>query len=117
MGEAGPKMRSVRGATYTEFGHWCPGCDEMHVFAVEGKNHAGASWTFDGNLEKPTFDPSMNITVNGPGKPGYDPAEPTEVCHYFLQAGELKYLNDCTHKLKNKTVSLPDLPEHMKAGG
>ena len=39
---------------------------------------------------------------------------PTEVCHYFLKAGVIEYLNDCTHALKGCKISLPALPEDFR---
>jgi hypothetical protein len=57
-------------------------------------------WTFDGNLEAPTFTPSF-LHSWGTGK----------VCHYNLIAGWLQFCPDSTHGLAGKTVPLPDLPE------
>jgi hypothetical protein len=90
--------------------HWCPGCGEPHSFAVDRPFYNGARWSFDGNVNAPTFNPSMNISV-GPFPDGR-----IEVCHYFLQAGRIQFLGDCTHKLVDQTVDLPDLPEsiHMQ---
>lgn len=79
------------------FAHWCPGCQSMHGFAVSEPFSNGAKWTFNGDFEKPTFTPSMNIG-NG-------------WCHYTLTAGVLNFTNGCTgHKLSNQKVPLPELP-------
>ena len=86
------------------YAHWCPGCASMHDFAVEQPFRNGAKWTFDGNVEKPTFGPSMNIHI-GPDEEGK-----TDVCHYFLKDGKVQFLGDCTHALKNQTVDLPEVP-------
>ena len=46
--------------------HWCPACQEMHCFRVEGAADESVKkprWTFDGNVEQPTFSPSMLIFV------------------------------------------------------
>ena len=94
--EAGGKVYGDRPA------HWCPGCEELHEFAVERPFHNGARWTWDGNVDAPTFSPSMNIGV-------------TERCHYFLKAGRLQFLGDCTHAFRGQTVPLPDLPESVVA--
>jgi hypothetical protein len=115
MGQVSRFLRSVEGG----FAHWCPACEEMHGFRVEGDG-----WSFDGNLECPTFNPSMKITgvqsikekgewtgewvldANGKALP--------LCCHYFLHAGQLKFQSDCTHKLKGQTVPLPELPDFMR---
>lgn len=92
--------------------HWCPACETTHGFAVEQPFRNGTKWTFDGNVESPTFSPSMNIRV---GPYPFDPVETDhgriDVCHYFLRAGQIQFLGDCTHKLSGQTVALPDLPD------
>jgi hypothetical protein len=91
--------------------HYCPACKTTHGFAVESPFRNGARWSFDGNMEAPTFSPSMNIRV---GPYPYDPAETDhgriEVCHYFLRGGVIEYLGDCTHEMRGQRVPLPDLP-------
>ncbi len=117
MGQVGSKMRRYGAADgYTAGGlaHWCPACESMHQFALDGKNSNGAQWTWDGNVENPTFAPSMNITVNGKDQQHYDPEEPTEVCHYFLKAGVIEYLADCTHMLRGQRIILPPLPVGLR---
>lgn len=91
------RMRPEDGWHAQGWVHWCPGCENIHGFAVERPFHNGAKWTFDGNEQRPTFAPSMNIG------PGY--------CHYFLKEGRLQFLSDCSHAFAGKTVDLPDLPE------
>jgi len=88
------------------FCHYCPGCKQLHGFYVDSPNPSnGARWQFDGNLSAPTFNPSMNITAHDEEYGIHD------VCHYFLRAGKLQFLSDCTHKLAGQEVELPDLPE------
>lgn len=75
------------------------------------------AWGFNGDLEKPTFSPSIlargtvpptdeeaKLILDG-GK--FDPKK--SVCHSFVESGNIRFLGDCTHDLKNQTVSLPDL--------
>lgn len=43
----------------------CPGCGCHHLFNnAQHPARTGASWTFNGNLEKPSFSPSMLIMVH-----------------------------------------------------
>jgi hypothetical protein len=110
--------------------HWCPGCGEMHVVPD--------SWTFDGNLESPTFSPSVKITgqktvVDERGEwtgawmatdENGAPVErkvflPTDTpvpycCHYVLTAGVIQFGGDCTHAMVGQAVPLPDLPPHLR---
>jgi hypothetical protein len=93
MGQAGKYLRK----TTSGYAHYCPGCELLHAFAVDKPFDNGSRWSFDGNLEKPTFSPSMNIGNNW--------------CHYTLTAGMLKFVEGCRgHKLSNQTVPLPELP-------
>lgn len=112
MGQVGNKLRRTGasdGYTNGGYGHWCPACEEMHAFATDGPQRNGAQWRFDGNLDAPSFSPSMNITI------GPDPETgAVERCHYFVRAGQIEYCGDSTHALSGKTVPLPDLPEHLK---
>lgn len=95
-----------------DLGYWCPGCERMHTISVNQLNHSGARWSFDGNVAAPTFTPSINEKINTPdmGK-HYQPDIPSNICHHFVRAGGIQFLDDCTHKLKGKTVPLPDFPD------
>lgn len=79
--------------------HWCPGCEVIHLIAVDQPFRNGAQWTYDGNHDAPTFAPSINV---GPG---------TKLqCHYFIRAGKIEFCGDSHHALAGKTVDLPDIP-------
>lgn len=101
------------GHTAQGYAHWCPACEEMHAFAIDTPFRNGAQWTFDGNVECPTFNPSMNIrTGPRPTVPiGRPDAGQIDVCHYFLHGGVLKFCADSTHALAGQDVPLPPLPE------
>lgn len=87
--------------------HWCPACRRTHVFAVDSPNIGnGAQWSFDGNQESPTFNPSMLIRHYE-----HDGTTVKEVCHYFLHAGHIQFLADCTHAMAGQIVPLPEYPE------
>lgn len=96
------------------YSHWCPGCLEPHII--------DDTWAFDGNLNSPTFTPSICITgvqrVVAQGKwtgewKKDEAGNPLPYCcHYILTAGKLAFCVDCTHDLKGQTVDLPELPDH-----
>ena len=108
MGQLSAKLRS------TEYGpaHWCPGCKEVHVFSVAKPADSGARWTWDGNVDHPTFNPSMVVSCDGIPDEGW----PAERCHYFLHNGRIQFLGDCTHELRGQTVDLPNLPAPAASG-
>lgn len=111
MSQVSSKLRHYRGG----YAHWCPGCEEMHTLPD--------SWTFNGNLESPTFTPSFKheglkrVFVNGnwTGEWKRDGAGNTIpfICHYHVTAGELNFTSDSTHGLAAKKVPMPPLPEGL----
>lgn len=110
MAQISSRLKSVEDG----IAHYCPGCNEMHVFAIDKPNYSGAKWTWDGNLESPTCKPSMNIRINMPDMKGYCPTAGSSQCHYFLTSGQIQFGGDCTHDLKGQTVPLPILPESYR---
>lgn len=90
---------------------WCPGCDQAHGITV-------GTWTWNGDLELPTFTPSVLIRGNQWSKDEYPeyfkprhaavaPGADT-VCHSFVTDGRIQFLGDCTHELAGQTVDLPE---------
>lgn len=77
----------------------CPGCGYGHNPSVivwqEGGNPV---WTFNGDLDKPTFSPSILVFKD----------DPSMRCHSFVKDGRIQFLSDCFHSLKGQTVDLPD---------
>jgi hypothetical protein len=104
----------------------CPGCDLEGpgwagskilpvTWTPEGATRSrylksdGAYWGFNGDLERPTFTPSiLSRTPRGEGKPDF-------VCHSFVRDGRIQFLNDCTHALAGQTVDLPDVDAYVAA--
>lgn len=60
-------------------------------------------WRFNGDLESPTFSPSVLTTAN------YGEERREVRCHSFVTNGRIQYLSDCTHALANQTVDLPEV--------
>lgn len=101
----------------TGYFYWCPACEETHHVRITAPS---GNWTFDGNMEAPTFTPSVRVTgkqgINKEGrwtgeyKCGPDGKALDLNCHCFITAGNIIFLPDSTHELKGKTVPLPDVP-------
>lgn len=108
MSAMGSRLRRGKGF----IAHWCPACKEVHIFTIEGKNSSGAAWTWNGNVDKPTFAPSMLIrTGPRPMVPeGRPDAGKIDVCHYILTDGVINFCGDCTHSMVGQSVPLPDWP-------
>ena len=89
------------------YSFWCPGCDEAHSLRVG--QPSGLNWSFNGNLDAPTFQPSVLVTWRGP--PPREPDDPPDrICHSFVTDGRVQFLADCTHALAGQTVPLPEWP-------
>ncbi len=92
---------------------WCPACNKAHGL------HVGLDgWTFNDDLERPTFTPSLKATYrhptgysnDNPAPLGYDGPYSDEVCHSFITDGRIQFLTDSTHSLAGQTVDLPEWP-------
>jgi len=107
----------------------CPGCDTdgdgmPHILpvswlppgeTVESPHVAGQPhWSFNGDLEKPVFGPSVLSSWERWRGDGLQPEK--HVCHSFVgcngaQPGQITFLGDCTHALAGRTVDLPEIGE------
>lgn len=113
MGAMGSKLRMTMAASgYTARGivHWCPACKEVHQFAIDTPNSTGAKWQWNGNVEAPTFTPSMLIRWGKYAPHIRLPYEDSGICHYTLTAGVINYCSDSTHVMAGKSIQLPDWP-------
>ncbi len=113
MSQVSAKLRrSVEGYAW-----YCPACDEVHPLPDRG-------WTFNGNVDQPTFSPSFKhtgkkiVTKNGEWTGEWERDEQGNpinwCCHYVVTAGQVAYQGDCTHSMAGQTIPMPDLPEHLR---
>ena len=70
----------------------CPGCNTVH--------RINSTWQWDGDLEKPTVMPSVLVLGGIDGT--------RHLCHSFIRAGRIQFLEDCDHMLAGQTVDLPE---------
>jgi uncharacterized protein YlaI len=99
------KLHRRRSENYETYIFFCPGCNEGHDFATKHPNFA-EPWTFNGDIEKPTFSPSLLMVRS---KADYEGCGPR--CHSFVTDGKIHYCQDCEHELAGKTVDMVDIPE------
>lgn len=97
---------------------WCPGCDDAHRVVFDSPT----SWTWDGNEEAPTINPSIKVSGNqwDEGSPFHKPNHQVSagqpiVCHSFVRAGRWEFLADCTHTLAGQAVPMVPLPGWLNA--
>src|SRR4051812_40400998 len=84
---------------------WCPGCDMAHRVTVVGEDGSRDQviWDWDGDLERPTFSPSILLTTSNV----------LLRCHSYIQQGRWVFLGDCSHPLAGQTVDMVPLPDWM----
>jgi hypothetical protein len=86
---------------------WCPGCDGAH--SIRHGAQPGPCWGWNGNVDKPTFTPSVLVTF--PASPAateeFKEWRTKRICHSFVADGHIQFLGDCTHALAGQTVDLP----------
>ena len=95
---AAPVFARVEGPNgIVDYQFHCPGCGFSHSVRVEGMP---SPWKFNGDVVRPTVTPSILVRWDFGEK-----REP-KVCHSFVTDGQIRFLNDCTHKLAGQTTPL-----------
>jgi hypothetical protein len=102
------------GAKSDRIAFMCPGCDEQHVCSV-GTDLDRPRWAWNGDLDRPTLQPSVFIKTGRAVDPNYqpEPDDPPEICHSFVVDGRIQFLGDCTHALAGQSVDLPAPERHQ----
>lgn len=110
MNHVSPIMRRAVGRYF----HWCPACEEMHPLPD--------SWSFNGDVKKPTFSPSFKhnglrtVNVNGVWTGewvrGPDGEALDGTCHYIITDGKIQFCQDSWHK-RSDIVAMPPIPEFI----
>ena len=94
-----PKLWEAKhdnGSGASTFLFWCPACKAAHTYDTGGQHRP--NWTFDGNLESPTFTPSLRYLTG-------------TKCHLFVTNGVIQYCGDCPHDMAGKSTPMVDIPE------
>ena len=92
------KLKEIREG---EFWFECPGCKMLHAIHTIHPNTMKAMWSFNGDLDKPTFSPSLLVRY-----PQFE--KPDRICHSFIKDGNIQFLSDCTNDLKDQIVPIPE---------
>ncbi len=89
------------GLGHPDYMFYCPGCKIHHAYWTKSPSSNGAKWTFNGDLDKPTFRASLLNTWPQDGK--------NNVCHLFVTDGKIEYCADSTHELAGKTIEMEEV--------
>jgi hypothetical protein len=82
---------------------WCPACGCAHAVWTTGR----VKWTFNGDLDKATFEPSLMISGGGSfNEDGVWRLKPA--CHVVVTNGILNYQLDSGHKLAGQSIPMED---------
>jgi hypothetical protein len=79
----------------------CPGCGSAHGVWITPPHEGGPKWDFNGDMEKPTFTPSIKVE--------YSTSDKMHICHSIITDGKIQYLGDCTHELAGQLVEMEDV--------
>ena len=91
----------------------CP-AGHYHYINTNVPNQQNAQWKFNGDLEKPTFTPSINertgyyVDKDVKGDEDYL-RDNSYHCHFVITDGKIYFCGDCSHGLKGMTMELPDI--------
>jgi hypothetical protein len=99
-----PKVKKIemRGKGDWAYMLECPGCGHHHAVWTKESNFPDTpTWDFNGDFEKPTFNPSLLVRIPDKDK--------MQICHSFIRDGKIQFLSDCSHHLAGKTVDLPEI--------
>lgn len=92
------------GEDHEEYWFMCPGCRFDHRVIVRWGSTSGRNnptWSFNGNLDKPTFQPSLLVQ--------WQDVHDKKVCHSYITDGRIQFLPDCTHELAGQTVEMEEV--------
>lgn len=106
----GVKIRIATFGNETRWVYFCEGCGHVHQFDKR--------WTFNGNMEKPTF----NGSGHSPSiKMDWAESGVAKCCHAIITDGICAFQSDCTHALAGQQRELQDVeiwdPNNYYGGG
>lgn len=92
----------------------CPACRCCHSFNTIQADPPQPTWSWNGDMEKPTFSPSLLVTGTQPITDDEhrrimagEKITPRPLrCHSFVRNGNIEYCSDSLHEYAGKTVPL-----------
>lgn len=88
-------------------GHW-------HYINTNVPNHQNAQWSFNGDVNKPTFTPSVRERTGYFVDPNVKGDEDwlknnSYQCHFIITDGKIHFCADCSHDLKGQTMDMLEI--------
>lgn len=101
-----------------EPGHYwfkCQGCGQRHTVQTK-TGSLGTPWGFNGNVDRPTFTPSVLVRWGKHADPKWQAPDGQDhwsgICHFYVRNGFQEFLTDCTHALAGRTVVMPEIEDN-----
>lgn len=99
------KIKLVPGTTGM-YSFFCPGCGKTHaVYTKQENNQEHPIWGFNGDVNKPTFTPSVAVLSTTKIAGAYRETR----CHSFIREGRIEYLPDCDHELAGQIIEMNEV--------
>jgi hypothetical protein len=95
--------KTVETETPGMYAIWCEGCQCKHF--IWTKSETGPKWGFNGDVNEPTFTPSVNITW----PEIKDGVTVNHRCHFTITNGAVHFHGDSTHQLAGKRLPLLEI--------
>lgn len=93
------RVERLPGTNSPDLVFFCPGCQCGHgVWTTVSNAHSGATWSWNGSMDKPTFSPSLLIQHHHDGK--------DHRCHTIVTDGKIHFCADCSHGLAGQVVDM-----------
>lgn len=113
-------LKKITDGTREYFEFYCPGCKQTHLYYTKRK---GPTWTFNGDMQAPTFQPSLLLlreewtppvtpeNLDEWQKKQWPQVKVAKTCHLNITGGMIQFHGDCWHELKHKTIPMVPIPE------
>lgn len=88
----------------------CPACGKNHYIAVNARHEESTDppcWSWNGDMDKPSFRPSIRTWANG------EAVRLNHSCHSFVTDGEISFCDDSFHEFAGQTLKLPEWEESI----
>jgi hypothetical protein len=93
------RVERLEGTDSPDLLFFCPGCQCGHgIWTSHPNGITGATWTWNGSMDKPTVSPSLAINFHNRGKDAR--------CHVVITDGKLHFCADCTHQYAGQVVDM-----------
>lgn len=98
------KLRKFEGEHTLIYWFFCPACNDTHPYHVGGAN----GWEFNGDLERPSFTPSLRV-IGRVKRPDGTKGD----CHLYVTDGKIRYCEDTAHSMAGQTIDMVDIPPEL----